>query len=299
VIVVNPAYCGGTLRARLVCLQPTGNRESERDSCKAAIIGRVLRSLQKHKTRSMIAALHGGIYLVPNMLMSNEPRVHSAEQIEAARIALCALDPALAVAHAATEPFGWRIRQSGFIGLAQLIIEQQVSVASAAAIWGRFESRMGTVTSRRVLKFDVDALRALGLSRQKAQYIRGIAEAEASGAFDFDNLRKLGDEEAIAELTKLKGVGRWTAEVYLLFCEGRTDLFPAGDLALQEGLRHAESALKRLSEKKIYARAERWRPHRGTAAILLWSYYRAIKNGQTPKPPSKSRKSPKRKKAPK
>jgi DNA-3-methyladenine glycosylase II len=92
-------------------------------------------------------------------------------------------------------------------------------------------------------------------------------------------LPKLSDEEAIAMLTALKGVGRWTAEIYLMFCEGRTDLFPAGDLALQEGFRWASGAEARPTQKELYAHSERWRPHRGVAAHLLWSYYRAVKVG--------------------
>jgi DNA-3-methyladenine glycosylase II len=212
------------------------------------------------------------------------PKIQSTKQIEAARTALSRLDPALAIAHAAAKSFEWDIRESGFIGLVKLIMEQQVSVASAAAIWTRFEAHVGTVTSPKVNKYEIDALKSLGLSRQKALYIKTIAEAEVCGSINFATIRKLNDEEAITELTKLKGVGRWTAEVYLMFCEGRTDLFPAGDLALQEGLRCADRSKERLSEKAIYMRAERWRPHRGIAAILLWSYYRRIKNGEIPLP---------------
>jgi DNA-3-methyladenine glycosylase II len=97
-------------------------------------------------------------------------------------------------------------------------------------------------------------------------------------------LTGLGDDEATAKLTALKGVGRWTAEVYLMFCEGRTDLFPAGDLALQEGFRWAIQAATRPSIKELYERSERWRPHRGVAAKLLWSYYRRVRAGDVPLP---------------
>ncbi|QJW93936.1 DNA-3-methyladenine glycosylase family protein [Frigoriglobus tundricola] len=206
--------------------------------------------------------------------------VQSARDIEAVRVELSGRDPALAVAHAAAGPFEWHVRESGFAGLVRLITEQQVSTASAAAIWKRFAAGVGSVTANNLKAFDVDTLKTFGLSRPKAVYVRAVADAEAAGAIDFTRLPELSDEEAIAQLTALKGVGRWTAEVYLMFCEGRTDLFPAGDLALQEGFRLAARARARPSEKDLYARAERWRPYRGVAANLLWSYYRDVKSGE-------------------
>jgi len=200
--------------------------------------------------------------------------------IEGIRRLLSGMDADLAVAHAAVEPFEWRIRQSGFVGLVRMIIEQQVSVAAADAIWRRFESGVGNVAAKDLIKFNVETLKSFGLSRPKAAYVLGIADAEESGAIEFAHLNELRDEEAIEKLTALKGVGRWTAEVYLMFCEGRTDLFPAGDLALQEGFRLAARKRRRPSEKALYARAERWRPNRGVAANLLWSYYRAVRSGK-------------------
>ncbi len=204
----------------------------------------------------------------------------SADEIAAARAALSLLDPALAVAHQSVPAFAWRAKPFGFAGLTKLVIEQQVSVASAAAIWGRFEAGLGTVTPETVLARDVDALKAFGLSKQKATYVRAIAEANVEGRLDFEALRGFDDAAAIAALTAIKGIGRWTAEIYLMFCEGRGDLFPAGDLALQEALRLAEPADTRLSQKALYARAEFWRPHRGIAAHLLWSYYGAGRRGE-------------------
>ncbi len=138
---------------------------------------------------------------------------------------------------------------------------------------------MGEVTAQTVLAHDIEALRALGLSGQKARYVTILAEAQLSGALDFERLRAMDDDAAVQALTSLKGIGRWTAEAYLMGCEGRTDLFPAGDLALQEGLRLAEGAEQRLNEKALYARAEAWRPYRGVAAHLLWSYYTGVKRG--------------------
>lgn len=212
----------------------------------------------------------------------------SAQEIEAIRTRLSALDPVLAVAHETAAPFEMHMREPGFVGLIQLIIEQQVSVAAADAIWRRFEAGVGKVTPANVRKFDVDTLRTFGLSRQKAVYVWGIAEAAATGAMDFERLEKLRDEEAIETLTALKGVGRWTAEVYLMFCEGRTDMFPAGDLALQEGFRWAIRGKHRPTEKELYARAEQWKPYRGIAANLLWSYYSGVKSGKIPLPVSKA-----------
>ena len=138
-----------------------------------------------------------------------------------------------------------------------------MSVAAADAIWARLDSGVGGVSAENILKHDIDSLKGFGLSRPKARYALSVAEAERDGAIMFDALPALDDEAAIAALTGLTGIGRWTAEVYLTFCEGRLDFFPAGDVALQEGLRMADDAERRLTEKDLYLRAEAWRPHRG------------------------------------
>jgi DNA-3-methyladenine glycosylase II len=206
----------------------------------------------------------------------------SNRDIAAIRLKLSKRDAILAVAHRAAAPFEWRVRDAGFAGLVRLIIEQQISTASAAAIWNRFQSGVGRITSERVTTFNAEGLRGFGLSRQKAQYVQAIAEAECSGRFDFRQLQHMDDEVAIEYLTTLKGVGRWTSEIYLMFCEGRTDLFPAGDLALQEGYRLASGAKERLSQKELHGLADRWRPNRGIAALLLWSYYRHVRSSAAP-----------------
>jgi len=205
--------------------------------------------------------------------------VPTAEDIAAARDRLAAADPALARVHAAVGPLEWRLRPGGFAGLLQMIVEQQVSTAAAAAIWRRVQAGLVEVTPQTVAAADEVALRALGLSLQKARYARAMAAAHLDGSPDFEALPGLADEDAVAALVGLKGVGRWTAELYLLFCEGRRDVFPAGDLALQEALRLAERAPVRLGEKALYTRAESWRPFRGVAAHLLWAYYSAVKRG--------------------
>ena len=201
--------------------------------------------------------------------------------IAAARAALVDLDPALARAHADTPAFEWRLRPGGFEGLFRMIVEQQVSVASAAAIWKRVVDGLdGVVTPDAVLALDDAALRAFGLSGQKVRYSREIARAQADGRIDLSNLNRLSDAEAAAALTALTGVGRWTAETYLMFCEGRTDIFPGGDIALQEAMRWADGAELRPNEKQAYLRAEVWRPHRSVAAHLLWGWYGAVRRGE-------------------
>lgn len=197
--------------------------------------------------------------------------------IARSRAALARLDPALAKADAAVAPFAWRVRPRGFVGLTTMVVEQQVSVAAAAAIWRRFEAGLGgAVTPAAVLAASEEDLRGFGLSGQKARYMKAIAQAGSL----FDNLHAMSDDEAVAHLTAIKGVGRWTAEVYLLFCEGRDDFFPAADIALQEGLRLAEGGESRLSVNALYRRAEAWTPHRGVAALLLWAYYSGVKRGE-------------------
>ena len=160
-----------------------------------------------------------------------------------------------------------------------MIVDQQVSTASAAAIWARLEAGLGEVSGERVLGHG-EGLAGLGLSRPKIRYLIGLAEAERDGRIDLAGLAGLDDAEAIARLTALTGIGRWSAEVYLMFCEGRLDVSPAGDIALQEAMRWADGAETRPSEKAAYARAELWRPYRSVAAHLLWAGYRAVKAGE-------------------
>jgi DNA-3-methyladenine glycosylase II len=195
------------------------------------------------------------------------------DQVAALRLELAERDPALAVAHAAAPVFPWRSKPGGFAGLVRMILEQQVSVASATAVWLRMEAGLGRIGPEEVLAASPEVLRGFGLSGQKARYVRALAEA----GIDFDALRGLDDAAATARLTAVTGIGRWTAEAYLMICEGRTDFFPAGDVALQEALRAAEGWTERPKEKALYQRAESWRPHRGVAAHLLWAYYAHLK----------------------
>jgi len=203
------------------------------------------------------------------------------QDIAAAREALAAADPALARAHRQTPVFEWRLRPGGYEGLFRMIVEQQVSVAAAAAIWARTVQGLGgQVTPEAVLARDADTLRTFGLSGQKVKYGCEIALAQVEGRVDLDHMQSLSDDEAIAALTAIKGVGRWTAETYLMFCEGRLDVFPGGDVALQEAMRWADRAELRPNEKQAYVRAEIWRPHRGVAAHLLWGWYGGVRRGE-------------------
>ena len=160
-----------------------------------------------------------------------------------------------------------------------MIVDQQVSTASAAAIWARVEAGLGEVSAEAVLGHPA-GLAGLGLSGPKIRYLKALAQAEQEGRIDFAALSALDDAAATLALTSLLGIGRWTAEVYLMFCEGRLDMFPAGDIALQEALRWADGAETRLGEKGAYLRAGIWRPYRSVAAHLLWAAYRAVRVGE-------------------
>jgi DNA-3-methyladenine glycosylase II len=202
----------------------------------------------------------------------------SPERDEAQRAALEALserDGRLAAAYANCGLPPVRRGEEGLPGLLRILMAQQVSVASARAIIARLEAAVPGLEAEALQHFGEAELRALGLSRQKAQYLRGLTEMTLSGALDFAGLRALDDEEAIAGLCRAKGVGRWTAEIYLLFCLGRPDVFPAGDLALQVAMQRLLRQRARPDAKKAAAVAKRrWRPYRGAAARFLWHFYR-------------------------
>lgn len=185
---------------------------------------------------------------------------------------LAARHPRLAEAYALTGPLPLRRRPDGFPELLSAIVSQQVSTASAAAIWGRMAAA-GLVTPEAVAAASDDDLRGCGLSRPKLRYARALAGA----TLDYSALRSLPDEALIAELVALPGIGRWTAEIYALFALGRADVFAAGDLALQEAARLLFELEARPSERVLATMAEDWRPWRGVAARLLWAYYRVAK----------------------
>jgi DNA-3-methyladenine glycosylase II len=177
---------------------------------------------------------------------------------------------------AAIERIGFpetRTRPRGYETILRTIVGQQVSVKAAASIWRKLEEGIGDLSDPAViLASGEDALRACGLSRQKQSYAHSLAALVVSGELDLHNLPE-DDEEAIALLTRAKGIGRWSAEIYLLFAEGRADIWPAGDLAIQIAIGRMLGMDARPSEKVIRDLAEAWRPHRGGVAIFAWHEY--------------------------
>ena len=197
----------------------------------------------------------------------------SAAQLKQGLDAVAKLEPGFARAIKVAGYPEPRIRPRGYGTLMRTIVGQQVSVAAAASMWRKFEAHAGEeLDPQRVLDADFDTLRACGLSRQKQGYMRSLCELVVTGQLDFDGL-PADDEEAIAQLTAIKGIGRWSAEIYLLFAEGRTDIWPAGDLAVQAGLHKLLDLDARPSEKATREMAEKWRPHRGATAIFTWHCY--------------------------
>ncbi|MEQ9693960.1 DNA-3-methyladenine glycosylase 2 family protein [Shimia sp. SDUM112013] len=172
-----------------------------------------------------------------------------------------------------TGPLPLRRRPDGFAQLLAAIVSQQVSVASANAIWGRMKAERLT-GPRKIMWASDDELRAVGLSRQKIRYARALAEAR----IDFNGLRTLPDAEVVAELTKVPGIGVWTAEIYAMFSLGRADVFAPGDLALQEAARVLFDLDARPTERALRQMAEDWSPWRSVAARALWAYYRVAKD---------------------
>lgn len=191
----------------------------------------------------------------------------------AAIAALCQREPKFAEAWRMVEYVPDRRRPADLASLARIIVEQQVSVASAAAIWARVEMAVTPFTAEQLLKRSDAQMQRCGLSRPKILYLRHLARAVRNGDLDLALLPKLEDHAAIAMLTAVKGVGRWTAEIFLLFALDRPDIWPAHDLALQEAARRLFGLKVRPNAKQMDALAEAWRPYRGIASRLLWRYY--------------------------
>lgn len=164
-------------------------------------------------------------------------------------------------------------REPGFATLLHIILEQQVSLASAKACFDKLSVRLGKISPENLLRLDDAELRAVGFSRQKAAYARHLAEAVVNNHIDLDNLHKLSDEAARSELTRLKGVGSWTADIYLLMVLLRPDIMPRGDIALHEAYRRLYGLDHRPSSDEFIVTAERWKPYRSVAARLLWHFY--------------------------
>jgi DNA-3-methyladenine glycosylase II len=170
-----------------------------------------------------------------------------------------------------------RRREAGFAGLAAIIVSQQVSTASAAAIFGRLQARIVPLEAAEIAKATEEELRACGLSSAKIRTLRAVAQAIVEGGLELKSLGGLDAEDAHKALVAVKGIGPWTADIFLLFCLGHPDAFPAGDLALQEAAKLALNLKRRPDAARLERIAERWRPLRGVAARMLWAYYRGVK----------------------
>jgi DNA-3-methyladenine glycosylase II len=170
-----------------------------------------------------------------------------------------------------------RRRPAGFPGLCAIICAQQLSTASAAAIWGRLAAAFDPFHHDALRRARAAKLARIGLSKPKIKTMKAIGSAIAKGTIDLDALAGMEADDAHGALTALHGVGPWTADIYLLFCLGHADAWPAGDLALQEAARMAFVLERRPLAKEMITLAEPWRPWRGVAAHLLWNYYRAVK----------------------
>ena len=199
--------------------------------------------------------------------------VRTRETLHASLDALAIREPAFARVveqHGIPEP---RSSDPGAVTLLRTIVGQQVSVAAARSMWAKLEAGYGAPPDlKKILKATDEELRLAGLSRQKAGYARSLAALVLSGELDLGQL-PVDDEEAIALLTKIKGIGRWSAEIYLLFAEGRTDVWPAGDLAVQIEIGRLLGLEGKPTEKQLRELGEAWRPHRGAVAVLAWHSY--------------------------
>ncbi len=186
------------------------------------------------------------------------------------------LDPGLA---RLVERLGYpeaRARQPGFAALLRVIVSQQLSTGVAAAIWARFEKLCRKpITYRKVLNRDSEQLRQCGLSKQKGEYIHGLARMLADKTLDLEAVAQLDAEAAIAELIKVRGIGLWSAQIYAMFALGHGDIFPAGDLALQVAVQRYARLGERPDATQTAALARKWSPYRSSVALLMWKYYGA------------------------
>ena len=203
--------------------------------------------------------------------------IHTEADLDAATALLIAADRRLAAAHALAGPLPLRRRPGGFEGLASIVVSQQLSTASAAAILGRLTAAIDPFDHAGMLRARTPKLRRVGLSLGKIRTLRAIARAIRDGVLDPAKLVDMPADDAHRLHMEVHGIGPWTADIYLLMCVGHADAWPAGDLALQEAARLALALKTRPTTKEMGPLAEPWRPWRGVAARLLWTYYRAVK----------------------
>lgn len=206
--------------------------------------------------------------MVPDRMLTHETLAEGLQ-------ALARSDSDVARALEEAGPPELRSREPGFEALLGAIVSQQISKAAAQTVWDRLAAAARPIGPETLLALDEDALRGAGLSRQKATYAHALAKAVVSGSIDLDGLAHLPDEAVVEQLVALKGIGRWSAEIYLLFALGRADAFPADDLALMIGAQRLKRMEERPNRSALMEIAEAWRPWRGPAALLLWHYYSA------------------------
>ena len=202
--------------------------------------------------------------------------INTADDIVAAVAELARVEPRFEAVAAKTGLPALRRRGGGMAGLLRIVVDQQISLAAGAAIWGRLEAELAPFEAARLLVASDETLRACGLSGGKVRTLRAIAAAEAAGNLDFARLETLPDDEANAMLTAVHGIGPWTADIYLLTCLGRSDVWPAGDLALQAAAAAAFDLAARPTAAQLRDMGEPWRPWRAVAARLLWAHYRQM-----------------------
>ena len=186
---------------------------------------------------------------------------------------LANLDPDMArILEAHGVPPLW-LREAGFVTLLRIILEQQVSLTSAEAMYRRLQSHVHPLTPEAVLKAGADYLRSFGVTRQKASYFIHVSHAIERGALNLERLAMLNDELVVTQLTSVKGIGPWTAKIYLLMALGRPDVWPAGDIALATAVKHLKKLPVRPTQPELTEISQAWSPYRATAARMLWNYY--------------------------
>lgn len=203
--------------------------------------------------------------------------IESVIDIEEGVAALARNCPHLRRVHAAAGMPPLRRRPGGFEGLAQAIVNQQLSVASAAAIWSRLSALLPDLQPASFLKAPAEDLRRCGLPRGKIETLTRLAEVIEAGKLDLTEFDRAPEDAIHAALTGIKGIGPWTADIYIMFCLGRADAWSPGDLALQSAVKDALALADRPTSREMVSIAERWRPWRGVAARLLWSYYALLR----------------------
>nr|WP_294521460.1 DNA-3-methyladenine glycosylase 2 family protein [uncultured Rhodopila sp.] len=201
---------------------------------------------------------------------------HPPAEALAAIGTLIAIDPDFAAILERAGPLPWRRRTPGFPGLLQAIVAQMISNQAAAAIWGRLRAIPGALDPASMMELSDDELRAAGLSRPKVIHVRALAAAFLDGTLSADRIEMLDDEAAIVTIGSIKGMGRWTAEIYLLFALGRLDVFPSGDIALAAALADLKALPERPGPKALRELATAWQPVRSLAARLLWHHWRHV-----------------------